>query len=63
MTDRVTYATLAAGQTEEFQRHYDAALGEVRGQFGWSTGIASTGRRRGRTRPRSRTAARSTPAW
>jgi 1-pyrroline-5-carboxylate dehydrogenase len=33
-TERVTYATLAAGQTEEFSRKYDAALAGVRASFG-----------------------------
>jgi 1-pyrroline-5-carboxylate dehydrogenase len=32
--DRVTYATLAAGQTEEFQRGYDDAIERVRRSFG-----------------------------
>ena len=32
--ERVTYATLAAGQTEEFKRKYDAAVARVRGEFG-----------------------------
>jgi 1-pyrroline-5-carboxylate dehydrogenase len=32
--ERVTYATLAAGQTEGFKRRYDEALARVRGEFG-----------------------------
>ena len=37
-TERVTYATLAAGQTEEFSRRYDAAVGEVKASLGGSHG-------------------------
>jgi 1-pyrroline-5-carboxylate dehydrogenase len=33
-SERVTYATLAAGQTEEFSRKYDAALESVSTSFG-----------------------------
>jgi 1-pyrroline-5-carboxylate dehydrogenase len=33
-TERVTYATLAAGQSEEFQKKYDDALQRVRSSFG-----------------------------
>jgi 1-pyrroline-5-carboxylate dehydrogenase len=33
-TERVTYATLAAGQSEEFQRKFDEALQRVRSSFG-----------------------------
>jgi 1-pyrroline-5-carboxylate dehydrogenase len=33
-TERVTYATLAAGQTEEFRRKYDDAVARVRAGFG-----------------------------
>jgi 1-pyrroline-5-carboxylate dehydrogenase len=33
-TERVTYATLAAGQTEEFRRKYDEAVAAVRKSFG-----------------------------
>jgi len=33
-TERVTYATLAAGQSEDFKRKYDEALGRVRASFG-----------------------------
>ncbi len=33
-TERVTYATLAAGQTEEFRRKYDEAVARVRAGFG-----------------------------
>jgi 1-pyrroline-5-carboxylate dehydrogenase len=33
-TERVTYATLAAGQSEEFKRKYDEALQRVRASFG-----------------------------
>ena len=32
--ERVTYATLAAGQTEEFRRKYDAAVERLRGSWG-----------------------------
>jgi 1-pyrroline-5-carboxylate dehydrogenase len=32
--ERVTYATLAAGQTEDFRRKYDEALERVRSSFG-----------------------------
>jgi 1-pyrroline-5-carboxylate dehydrogenase len=34
--ERVTYATLAAGQNDDFKRKYDAALDEVRTSFGAS---------------------------
>jgi 1-pyrroline-5-carboxylate dehydrogenase len=51
MSDRVTYATLAAGQTEEFQRQYDAALAEVRGQFGWFHGHRIDGQEAGQDQP------------
>jgi 1-pyrroline-5-carboxylate dehydrogenase len=50
MTDRVTYATLAAGQTEEFQRLYDLALAEVRSQFGWYHGHRIDGQEAGQER-------------
>jgi 1-pyrroline-5-carboxylate dehydrogenase len=33
-SERVTYATLAAGQTEDFSRKYDAAVESVRASFG-----------------------------
>ncbi|HEY7514030.1 MAG TPA: aldehyde dehydrogenase family protein, partial [Vicinamibacteria bacterium] len=33
-TERVTYATLAAGQSEEFKRKYDEAVGRVRASLG-----------------------------
>src|SRR6185295_7924727 len=33
-SERVTYATLAAGQTADFQKRYDEALERVRGWFG-----------------------------
>jgi 1-pyrroline-5-carboxylate dehydrogenase len=33
-TERVTYATLAAGQTDEFRRKYDEAVARVRAAFG-----------------------------
>jgi 1-pyrroline-5-carboxylate dehydrogenase len=33
-TERVTYATLAAGQSEDFKRKYDEALTRVRASFG-----------------------------
>jgi 1-pyrroline-5-carboxylate dehydrogenase len=33
-TERVTYATLAAGQTPEFHRRFDEALGRVRSDLG-----------------------------
>ena len=33
-TERVTYATLAAGQTEEFRSKYDAAVRTLRASFG-----------------------------
>jgi len=33
-TERVTYATLAAGQTDEFRKKYDAAVEKVRASFG-----------------------------
>jgi len=33
-SERVTYATLAAGQTADFKTKYDDALGRVRGAFG-----------------------------
>jgi 1-pyrroline-5-carboxylate dehydrogenase len=33
-SERVTYATLAAGQTEEFRRRYDEAVERVRAGFG-----------------------------
>src|SRR5271169_3645481 len=33
-TERVTYATLAAGQSEDFQRKYDEALKRTRAAFG-----------------------------
>jgi len=33
-TERVTYATLAAGQSEEFRQKYDAAVDRVRGSLG-----------------------------
>jgi 1-pyrroline-5-carboxylate dehydrogenase len=32
--DRVTYATLQAGRSEDFKRRFDAALAEARGSFG-----------------------------
>jgi 1-pyrroline-5-carboxylate dehydrogenase len=32
--DRVTYATLAAGKSDDFKRKFDEALDEVRGAFG-----------------------------
>src|SRR5262245_11680152 len=32
--ERVTYATLAAGQTEDFKRKFDEAVSRVRGEFG-----------------------------
>jgi 1-pyrroline-5-carboxylate dehydrogenase len=37
-TERVTYATLAAGQTEEFSRKYDAAVDGVKSSLGGSHG-------------------------
>src|SRR5262245_1750405 len=37
-TERVTYATLAAGQTEEFSRKYDAAVETVKASLGGSHG-------------------------
>jgi 1-pyrroline-5-carboxylate dehydrogenase len=45
---RVTYATLAAGQTEEFSRQYDAAVEAVRASFGhrhghWIDGVEIAG--------------------
>jgi 1-pyrroline-5-carboxylate dehydrogenase len=48
MSERVTYATLAAGQTEDFQRRYDEALAEVRSQFGWFHGHRIDGEEAGR---------------
>ncbi|HJS57491.1 MAG TPA: aldehyde dehydrogenase family protein [Vicinamibacteria bacterium] len=33
-TERVTYATLAAGQTDEFRRKYDEAVARARSSFG-----------------------------
>jgi len=33
-TERVTYATLAAGQSEDFRQKYDAAVDRVRGSLG-----------------------------
>ena len=60
-TERVTYATLAAGQSEEFQRKYDEALQRVRASFGGRIRASSTARRSGAPR-RSRTGARSTRA-
>jgi 1-pyrroline-5-carboxylate dehydrogenase len=33
-TERVTYATLAAGQTEDFRRKYDEAVASVKASFG-----------------------------
>jgi 1-pyrroline-5-carboxylate dehydrogenase len=44
MTERVTYATLAAGQTEDFRRHYDDAVLRVRGSFGGRHGHVVDGR-------------------
>jgi 1-pyrroline-5-carboxylate dehydrogenase len=41
--ERVTYATLAAGQTEEFQRRYDAAVEQVRKTLGGRHGHAIDG--------------------
>jgi 1-pyrroline-5-carboxylate dehydrogenase len=47
-SERVTYATLAAGQTEEFSRQYDAAVEAVRASFGrrhghWIDGVEIAG--------------------
>ncbi len=58
-TERVTYATLAAGQTEEFSRKYDDAVEAVRASFGgghahWIDGVEVGGA------PSSRTGAPST---
>jgi 1-pyrroline-5-carboxylate dehydrogenase len=44
MADRVTYATLAAGQTREFQERYDRALAAAREGFGRSHGHLIDGR-------------------
>jgi len=41
--ERVTYATLAAGQTEEFQRRFDAAVDQVRRSLGGRHGHAIDG--------------------
>lgn len=42
--ERVTYATLAAGQTDEFRRRYDEAVDQVRGALGQRLGHYIDGR-------------------